>query len=200
MFKIKKLPEIHESHDTKASKSNFPIWLQGQWQFLNVAGNQLIFKDHSSFKSYRMTLLNQLNDDKFIVSSRSQCGEEDFKCLWIRKLDVNILEFQTSSKVTKTLTNSVLCNEEEYFDNNRWLTQSSKFVTKFVVHKYLYWKMWITIQRLRLAWVEFLLRVLKSLQTREIEAVKIKSKYVMIFWTFLQFSVCNAIEWSNKFV
>lgn len=121
MFKIRKTAEINN----EASKVDFPSWLQGQWQLLNVANNELIFRDQSSFKSFRMHLVNQLSDEKYIVSSRSQCGEENFKCLWIRKLDVNILEFQTSSETTKKLTSFVLCNDE-YFDNNRWLTQASK--------------------------------------------------------------------------
>ena len=41
-----------------------------------------------------MTLVEQMNSEKFAVMSRSQCGEESFKCLFIRKLDTNILEFQ----------------------------------------------------------------------------------------------------------
>lgn len=104
----------------------FPPWLQGQWQFIDVEKGQLVYRDQNSFKSYRMNLVNQLNEDKFIVLSRSQCGEESFKCLWVRKLDANLLEFQMSSESTEKLTSFVFCNSAENFDNSRWLTQSSE--------------------------------------------------------------------------
>lgn len=127
IFKIQKSSE--SLFQLKVSILDFPSWLQGQWQFLNINKNQLIFRDHSSFKSYRMTLVNQLSDEKFIVLSRSQCGEESFKCLWIRRMHANILEFQTSSESVKKLTRTYFCNEE-YFDDSRWLTQASEFVVK----------------------------------------------------------------------
>lgn len=113
--------------ELKASVTNFPSWFQGQWQFMSVIENQLIFRDHSSFKSYRMTLVNQFSEEKFIVLSRSQCGEESFKCLWIRKLDENILEFQPSSESVKKLTSYAICNDDKFLDSRRWLTQTSIF-------------------------------------------------------------------------
>lgn len=121
IFKIKKIPV-----EKVSSEIDFPNWLHGQWQNLNVQRTQLIFRDQSSFKTYRMSLVNQLSDDKFIVLSRSQCGEESFKCLSIRSLDKNILEFQMSSESAKKLTNFMLCNDE-HFDDKRWLTLSSNF-------------------------------------------------------------------------
>ncbi|CRK99969.1 CLUMA_CG013264, isoform A [Clunio marinus] len=119
IFKIEMKKENHKF----LSETDFPVWLHGQWQFLNVLKNELVFRDQSSFKSYSMTLMNQLSKEKFIVLSRSQCGEESFKCLWIRKLDENILEFQVSSESSKKLTSDILCNDE-FFDNSRWITQS----------------------------------------------------------------------------
>lgn len=117
------------------SEVDFPSWLQGPWQHITVLKNQLVFRDQSSFKSYRMKLVNQFSDDKFIVLSRSQCGEESFKCLWIRKLDANIIEFQTSSEYVEKLTNFMLCNDE-HFDNSRWLTFSSKISSFSIMLSY----------------------------------------------------------------
>jgi hypothetical protein len=122
-FRIRKKTE---SLNELQSELAFPAWLQGKWQFLDVETGRLVYRDQSSFKSYRMSLVNQLSDEKFIVRSRSQCGEESFKCLWIRKLDENILEFQVGSKSETKLTNYELCNDSEHFDNSRWLTQSRK--------------------------------------------------------------------------
>lgn len=118
IFKIQKTVTLENT------EKNFPNWLQGRWQFLDVNMNHLIFRDTSSFKSYRMFLVNQLTENKFIVLSRSLCGEISYKCLWIRKLDENILEFLSSSETTEKLTNDKLCNDE-YFDEKQWTTQSS---------------------------------------------------------------------------
>lgn len=126
IFKIQM--EKRTSDGLKDAALDFPNWLQGHWQFLNIDKSHLIFRDQNSFKSYRMTLVNQLNEDKFIVLSRSQCGEESFKCLWIRKLDANILEFQTSSQSVAKFTSYDLCNDE-YFDDIRWLTQARKLIS-----------------------------------------------------------------------
>lgn len=123
--KSQQIFKIQKSIDSKVSTDiEFPSWIQGRWQFLNVNKSFAIFRDLSSLKSYRMTLINQLREDKFIVLSRSQCGEESFKCLYIRKLDANILEFQSSSESAKQLKNVMLCNDE-HFDNKRWITMSS---------------------------------------------------------------------------
>lgn len=127
IFKIQK--NVHDFQNS-ATALDFPSWLHGQWQFLKVMKNQLIFRDQTSLKFYRMMLVNQLSDEKFIVMSRSQCGEENYKCLWIRKLDKNILEFQTSSASAEKLTSYNICNDEEYFEGSRWITQSSKMTFK----------------------------------------------------------------------
>lgn len=104
----------------------FPPWLQGQWQSIDVDKGQMVFRDQSSFKTFNMNLLNQPSEDKYIVSRRSQCGEKTFACIWIRKLDNNILEFQIGAESTEKLTSNVFCNAAENFDNSRWLTQSSE--------------------------------------------------------------------------
>jgi hypothetical protein len=103
---------------------SFPSWLQGQWQFFTINESRIeIFHDRNSFKSYRMTLVNQWTDEKFVVLTRSQCGEETYKCLWMRNLDTNLLEFQLGSESPTKLSNFELCNDEK-FDNSRWMTQS----------------------------------------------------------------------------
>lgn len=128
--KSQQIFKIQKSIDSKVSTDiEFPSWIQGRWQFLNINKSFAIFRDLSSLKSYRMTLINQLREDKFIVLSRSQCGEESFKCLYIRKLDANILEFQSSSESAKQLKNVMLCNDE-HFDNKRWITMSSMSMRK----------------------------------------------------------------------
>lgn len=106
------------------SEISFPSWLLGNWQHLTVKKNQIIYKDHSSFKSFYMSIINQYKEDKFVVLSRSQCGEKNYKCLWLKSLDKNILKFQISSEAVKNFTSYNLCADIN-FDDSRWLTQSS---------------------------------------------------------------------------
>lgn len=128
-FKIQKVLDIPQRTDV--TNLEFPNWLQGSWQFLNFTKGQLVYRDQNSFKSFRMTLVNQLGNEKFIVLSRSQCGEESFKCLWIKKMHDNVLEIQTSSESPLKLTSDHLCNAE-YFESGRWLTQASEYQHKIL--------------------------------------------------------------------
>ena len=62
--------------------------------------------------------------------SRTQCGEEQFHCIWAIKRSANILEFQIGSKTVQNLAASDSDADSEdnicadkYFDETRWLTQ-----------------------------------------------------------------------------
>ncbi|XP_039449210.1 uncharacterized protein LOC120428283 [Culex pipiens pallens] len=103
---------------------SFPNWLIGKWEHVIVSQNQLIYKDHTSFKTYTMKCVkNHTNHeaDKYIVYSQTQCGEEKYQCLKIQRRDENVFEFQISSRSEPNYT-STICNEF-YFNDDRWLTQ-----------------------------------------------------------------------------
>lgn len=117
--------DFNHKKTVENSSVDFPDWMQGDWEYLKIKQNSLQFKDHSSYKIYSMILVSQFNNEKFVVLSRTQCGEEYFRCIWIRKLHHNVLDFQIGSDAADTLDAYDFCNNE-YFDDNRWLTQSSK--------------------------------------------------------------------------
>lgn len=127
VYKMRLSKEMyHQQEVVDNANSDFPDWLQGNWQHLSFKKNQLVYRDHTSFKLFTMSLISQYKLDKFIVLSRTQCGEEHFKCLWIKQLDQNIIDFQIGSHTTTNLTNYSLC-DDEYFKDNRWLTQGSEY-------------------------------------------------------------------------
>lgn len=136
--KIFKMHMIKESFDRKEVVDNasidFPDWLQGEWEYLSVFNNTLMLKDHNSFKIYFMALLSVFSPEKFIVLSRTQCGEEKFQCVWVQQLHHNILDFQIGSRHSNSFDSFDLCNNDT-FDENRWLTQSSKSNFHFHVNK-----------------------------------------------------------------
>nr|CAD7602418.1 unnamed protein product [Timema genevievae] len=78
------------------SSCRFPSWTQGHWQYLYVEGNTLIYKDHHTFKTYTMRCLGSDSGagERFLVFGRTQCGEEMYTCMWIKRRGMNVLEFQ----------------------------------------------------------------------------------------------------------
>lgn len=117
----------------------FPDWMHDEWEYIRINKEELLYKDHSSFKTYRMKCLkhemmtssNSKNssDSKFLVFSRTQCGEEQYHCVSIVKRSANILEFQIGSKTVQSLAHDGsesaidgIC-DAQYFDNSRWITQ-----------------------------------------------------------------------------
>lgn len=122
----------------------FPVWMHGRWEYVSINSEELMYRDHSSFKTYRMKCLKQepmvaaaasassnknASESKFLVFSRTQCGEEQYHCVSIIKRSTNILEFQIGSKTVQSLAHDGsefsihgIC-DEQYFDNSRWITQ-----------------------------------------------------------------------------
>lgn len=110
---------------TNGYEISFPKKLQGEWQYMKITHNQLTLKDPSSLKTYYMSLMSIPESDRYILKSRSQCGEENYKCIYITQLHDNVIETQISSKTLTSLNNYDICNPK-YFDN-RWTTQASEF-------------------------------------------------------------------------
>ncbi|XP_058121055.1 uncharacterized protein LOC131285020 [Anopheles ziemanni] len=103
---------------------SFPSWLIGRWEHVIVSQNQLIYKDHNTFKTYTMKCVkNYTNHDsnKYIVYSQTQCGEEMYQCLKVERRDTNVFEFQISNRQSANYS-ATICNDF-YFSDDRWLTQ-----------------------------------------------------------------------------
>ena len=136
VFKLQKLKEsFHQQETVDNARINYPDDLQGKWQHLTVEKNLLTFKDHNSFKLHYMALINQVKEDKFIVLSRTQCDDENFKCVWIKILDQNIIDFQIGSHASSNLTNINLCNDE-YFDDSRWVFSTILGMLNWILKNY----------------------------------------------------------------
>nr|CAD7405107.1 unnamed protein product [Timema cristinae] len=82
--------------DPQRGLLRFPSWTQGHWQYLYVEGNTLIYKDHYTYKTYTMRCLGSDSGagERFLVFGRTQCGEEMYTCMWIKRRGMNVLEFQ----------------------------------------------------------------------------------------------------------
>lgn len=112
---------------------HMPRWMHGHWEHLAVSAQTAVYRDHSSFKTYTMKcaeIANHVpaneNDVKFKVFSRTQCGEEQYNCIWAIKRSANILEFQIGAKAVDNLfamASDDIC-DSKHFDETRWLTQA----------------------------------------------------------------------------
>ncbi|KAL7052289.1 hypothetical protein ACKWTF_004836 [Chironomus riparius] len=123
VFKIKKSLNFLESNSFNELEIAFPDNLQGDWQYMTISKNLLTYRDESSLKTFYMSLVTILESDKYIVRSRSQCGEENYKCIIITQLHDNVIETQISSKTLSSFTNYDVCNNK-YFNMKEWVTQA----------------------------------------------------------------------------
>ena len=102
----------------------FPDWMQGEWEHLHFKGDSLVYKDHRNFKTYSGKCVPQSgswDQERFLVYTRSQCGDEQYKCLWVKERGVNTLEVQVGL-YTSDSPDRALCGDEN-FQERTWTTQ-----------------------------------------------------------------------------
>ena len=101
----------------------FPDWLQGKWEHITFQGDTLVYKDHRTFKTYTGKCVPHRSghSDRFLVYTRTQCGDEQFKCLWVKERGVNTMEVQVGL-YTSDSHNDSLCSHQN-FQERTWTTQ-----------------------------------------------------------------------------
>ncbi|XP_033606247.1 uncharacterized protein LOC111861520 [Cryptotermes secundus] len=106
-----------------SSNCRFPQWAHGYWQHMYIEGNALTYKDHTTFKTFTIRCLGpDLGvSERFPVFARTQCGEEMYTCIWLKRRGVNVLEFQLGLQ-SSTYYNSTLCSDTN-FEPKIWITQ-----------------------------------------------------------------------------
>ena len=110
------------SQDLPAS-CDFPDWVQGQWEHLDFAGDTLVYKDHRNFKTYTGKCVpGASNPERFLVYTRSQCGDEVYKCVWIKQRGLNTIEIQMSLFDSAGSADPSLCRDENFLER-AWTTQ-----------------------------------------------------------------------------
>lgn len=68
-------PKIEKTWPLEVSfeMCSFPKWMYGDWEHVRVRNNTMIYKDHSSFKTYTIKCVGVVEDsDKYLVFSRTQ--------------------------------------------------------------------------------------------------------------------------------
>ncbi|XP_069693976.1 uncharacterized protein [Periplaneta americana] len=105
------------------SNCRFPQWSHGYWQHMYIEGNTLTYKDHSTFKTYTIRCLGGDTGigERFFVFARTQCGEEMYTCIWLKRRGVNVLEFQLGLQ-SSTYFNDTLCSDSNFVPK-LWITQ-----------------------------------------------------------------------------
>lgn len=116
------IPKAIRPTITSPQSCNFDNNFLGNWEQLAIKSDELIFKDYNSFNILKMKCIQSFGPDKFAVLSRSQCGQESYKCIMIKSRSMNIIEFQVglTSKVSYGVD---VCNKAK-FNETRWLTMA----------------------------------------------------------------------------
>lgn len=108
--------------------AQFPHWMMGNWEYLAITNNTIVYNDQSSFKTYTMKCVQNMKDmetdqeaeNKFMVYSRTQCGEKSFNCVWIKRRSENILEFQMGVESANNYTTTI-CSPNNFAETS-WQT------------------------------------------------------------------------------
>jgi len=94
-------PKPHKSWPLQVQEEGksciLPEWSQGKWEHLHIQGGTLLLKDHRNFKTYSAKCVNPKNwvhQERFLLYSRTHCGDEHYRCVWLKSRGDNTLEFQ----------------------------------------------------------------------------------------------------------
>ncbi len=78
-------------------RCRLPDWAQGKWEHLHVDGDTIVLKDQRNFKTYEarcVSAARQDDEERFLLYARTQCGDEHYKCVWVKNRGSNAMEFQ----------------------------------------------------------------------------------------------------------
>nr|XP_045585367.1 uncharacterized protein LOC123747308 [Procambarus clarkii] len=102
----------------------FPRWAQGSWQHLQIDANELWVQDDGADKKYQTLCLSQHapHGERYALYSKTQCGDEEFSCIWIKKRAVNVIEYQMAAVPSQQYNASRVCSDD-MFRGQEWSTQ-----------------------------------------------------------------------------
>lgn len=108
--------------EVESAKCRFPDWSQGPWERVRVEEGTLVFRDTQRFVTLTARCVaRQSSNDLLVVHGVTQCGEELYYCLRLRRRSLNVMEFQLGSSPSSHLSDS-LCNDDQFKDA-AWVTQ-----------------------------------------------------------------------------
>lgn len=94
----------HLRRHLAAHRCDLPGWAQGKWEHVHVQGGSLVLRDQRDFKTYTARCAeavsvgdsddDEVEEGRYLVYARSQCGDEHYKCVWLKNRGNNAMEFQ----------------------------------------------------------------------------------------------------------
>ncbi|GAB6021794.1 hypothetical protein CHUAL_004371 [Chamberlinius hualienensis] len=122
-------PAVVPSWPLKAKETGckFPNWAQGSWQMFDVQDATINFTDLRTFQRSTMRCISQPennkgeNNQRYIVYSITQCGDERYNCLTMQQRGKLVMEFQLG-QYPSLHYNESLCSDQQ-FAKNEWITQ-----------------------------------------------------------------------------
>ncbi|KAF5272839.1 hypothetical protein FQR65_LT00435 [Abscondita terminalis] len=123
VFELLPKEERNWPSEVEIRQCSFPEWLTGEWEQVRVDNNTFVYRDHTTFKTYSIKCVEKIDsEDKYLVYTRTQCDEERYTCVKIKKRSTNIMEFQVGTNFTRNNDVSYLCSDTN-FPDNAWITQ-----------------------------------------------------------------------------
>lgn len=116
----KRLPAVVD-----AARCRFPEWSQGPWERVRIEGGTFVFRDTTRFVTLTARCVSRQNstpNDRLTVHAVTQCGEELYYCMWLRRRAFNVLEFRLGSSPSGQFSET-LCDDPQQFKDTAWITQ-----------------------------------------------------------------------------
>lgn len=118
------VPERSLPAEVESATCRYPEWSQGQWERVRVEAGTLVFRDTERFVTLTARCVARQNstpNDRLVVYGVTQCGEELYYCLWLRRRSLNVMEFQLGSNPSAHFSEA-LCGDDQ-FATTTWVTQ-----------------------------------------------------------------------------
>ncbi|XP_076335457.1 uncharacterized protein LOC143238801 isoform X2 [Tachypleus tridentatus] len=129
-FILTPLPSRSLPAPVLTARCEFPSWLQGRWENLEVKGNKFIYEDHRRFQmiiGWCVAKETHTPFEHYHIYTITQCGQEAYNCIWLQKRSSNVLELQLGDNPSSGYV-QLLCGHH-MFRSNTWVTLGRLDVT-----------------------------------------------------------------------
>ncbi|XP_069156965.1 uncharacterized protein [Procambarus clarkii] len=127
-FVLKSVPPPPLPPDVSSATCAFPRSLHGHWHHTYVADDTVVFKDYHNYRTYTARCVKDMDDgERYIVYTRTHCGEWNYNCLWLKRRSANVLEFMLGLYPRENF-DLKLCDLDKFGDMTSWTTQGKSLL------------------------------------------------------------------------
>ena len=82
-----------QDEQVKEAECEFPEWMQGTWEGLEINQGRMTYRDETNFVTYHGKCMTISGVDRYLIHATTDCGAPSYNCMVIKQRDRNALEF-----------------------------------------------------------------------------------------------------------